>query len=198
MCNRSSPSMLPVGRQFFLSRAWEEYPPGWLPFPKEQYYVCIIFISRAKSLNQKQKRTFARRIPLLLLYVVLFVTSVYAQAGTGSYNYWKKAEEQHKSQLLGMAVQKLNNTYRKVTAKQFSKRGKKNPKPTNNHQISLSFKKTWNNKTPGWILSSSYTTLLSICHKIAKVSSCMDSPSTPFLSAVDHKNCLHCTKNDLF
>lgn len=62
---------------------------------------------------------------MLLLSVILFVTSVYAQAGIGSYSYWKKAEEQNESQLLGMAV-----TYRKVIAKEFSKRG--SPRPPNN------------------------------------------------------------------
>lgn len=79
---------------------------------------------------------------MLLLSVVLFVTSVYAQAGIGSYNYWKKAEEQNESQLLGTAV-----TYRKVIAKEFSKRNPPPPPQTTSHQISLSLKKTCNNNT---------------------------------------------------
>lgn len=56
VCKRSRRILMSARHQFFLSGAWEKYPPGCLPFPEEQYYVYTVLIAGTKNVNQKQKR----------------------------------------------------------------------------------------------------------------------------------------------
>lgn len=114
-------------------------PTRLAAFPKGAILGLYYFLFRSKeSASKAIERTFASRcLCCCCLGFYLSLAWAHAQAGIGSYDCWKKAEEQqHRSQLLSVAAQKLSNTYRNVTAKWFSKREKKNPM---SHWISLSF-----------------------------------------------------------
>lgn len=125
---------------------------------------------------------------------------MYAQAGKDSSNFWTKAEEQLRSQQVSMAVQKLNSTCRKVTAKQLSKGKEKQNKQTKKHKnimpIPLSFKKTQNNTTDS---AFHRAPAQPYCPWAIKLQNMLlyRLPKCTLTFCCSHKNSLHCTRNDL-